>query len=117
MTHVGDERALGLARGLGDLPRLAIRLSLHASGDVASDTDRTDHSAVATTEHSLDGLDQGVLAIGGNVVLLDPFGSTRCHDFGVVTPIALSQFRWVNLEIGLADHVTRVSKSFRGREG
>src|SRR6185295_5445518 len=98
MAHVGEECALGLVRGLGDLPRLAIRLSLHASSDVPSDTDRPGHTAVGTTERSLDGLNQGVVAIGIDMVLLDPFGSTRCHDFGVVTPIALGQFQWVNLE-------------------
>src|SRR5205809_569298 len=74
MAHVGDERALGLVRGLGGLPRMPVRLSLHASGDVPSDTDRTGHTAVATTERSLDGLDQGIVA-RVDVVFLDPFGS------------------------------------------
>src|SRR4051795_5217579 len=64
MTHVGDECALGLVRGLGDFACLPIRLSLHASRDVPSDTDRPGHTAIATTERSLDRLDQGVLAFG-----------------------------------------------------
>src|SRR5438876_9202437 len=116
MTHVGDERTLGLVRGLGDLSRLPIRLGLHASCDVTSDADSAGHTAVAAAERSLDGLDQGVIAIRIDVALFDAFGSRRCHDFGVVTPIVLGQFQWGNLEVGLADHLTRLSKSFRDRE-
>src|SRR5687767_8555614 len=68
MAHVGEERALGLVGGFGNLPRLPIRFSLRASGDVPSDTDRTGHTTVNTTERSLDGLDQGDFAIGIDVV-------------------------------------------------
>src|SRR3954447_9129854 len=94
MTHVGDERTLGLVRGLGDLSRLPIRLGLHASCDVTSDADSAGHKAVAAAARSLDGRDHGVLSVRLDAALLAPFGSRRCHAFGVVTPTVLGQFPW-----------------------
>ncbi len=116
MAHVGQEVALGLVGGFGRQSRVPIRLGLPASADVASDADRTGHVSVAVVQYRLDGLDQGTAPVGVDVVFLYPLASVRRHHFDVVGTIGVGELRGVNFMVGLAGHLSRVGKAFRGGE-